>query len=164
MNTRDDLGRSLHLLFSELIYGPAETGAFILNTGDRGLLTSLDTLSPAAASHTSHGGASIAAHVAHVTYGLSLMNRWAAGEANPFAAADWSAAWKIGKVSAGEWTHLREGLRNAADAWLDALPSERDVAGIELNGVIGSIIHLAYHLGAMRQIDAQLRGPREPAT
>ena len=40
-----------------------------------------------AASQTSHGGASIAAHVAHLTYGLSLMNRWAGGEANPFATA-----------------------------------------------------------------------------
>jgi hypothetical protein len=164
MNTQENLGRSLPALFSELVYGPADTGAFILNRGDSGLLASLDVLSPAAASHTSHGGASIAAHVAHVTYGLSLMNRWAAGEADPFTTADWSAAWKIGRVSSGEWANLREGLRNAADAWIDALESDRQVAGIELDGVIGSIVHLAYHLGAMRQIDAQLRGPKELAS
>lgn len=32
---------------------------------------------------------------------------------------------------------------------------------IELTGMIGSIAHLAYHLGAIRQIDKQTRGPRE---
>jgi hypothetical protein len=160
MNTTD-LPRSLPSLFSELVYGAPADGAFVLNRGDRGLLASIDTLSAAAASHTSHGGASIAAHVAHLTYGLSLMNRWAGGEADPFSDADWSEAWKVGKVSASEWVALREGLRDACDTWIDALRSSRDVSGIELDGVIGSIIHLAYHLGAMRQIDAQLRGPKD---
>ena len=30
---------------------------------------------------------------------------------------------------------------------------------IELNGIIGSIAHIAYHLGAIRQIDRAARGP-----
>jgi hypothetical protein len=34
---------------------------------------------------------------------------------------------------------------------------------LELNGMIGSIAHLAYHLGAIRQIDYTLRGPVEPS-
>ena len=55
----------------------------VLNGGDTGLLRSLDHLSAAAASAPSAGGPSIAAHVEHLRYGLSLMNRWAAGE-NPF--------------------------------------------------------------------------------
>jgi hypothetical protein len=37
------------------------------------------------------------------------------------------------------------------------------VQEIELNGMIGSIAHLAYHLGAIRQIDSSLRGPAEGA-
>jgi len=32
---------------------------------------------------------------------------------------------------------------------------------VELAGMIASIAHLAYHLGALRQIDKDLRGPRE---
>jgi hypothetical protein len=39
----------------------------------------------------------------------------------------------------------------------------REVQEIELNGMIGSIAHLAYHLGAIRQIDSSLRGPAEGA-
>jgi hypothetical protein len=37
----------------------------------------------------------------------------------------------------------------------------RDVDEIELNGMIGSIAHLAYHLGAIRQINQSVRGPVE---
>lgn len=156
----DDLTRSLPALFSELVYGPPEGGAFVLNRGDRGLLASLDRLSAVAASASHGGGATIAAHVAHVRYGLSLMNRWAAGE-DPFDDADWSVSWKTAAVTEEEWLALRTGLRREVDAWHAALQSPRRVDGVELDGVIGSIIHLAYHLGAIRQIDATLRGPRE---
>jgi hypothetical protein len=156
----DDLSRSLPSLFSELVYGAPETGAFVLNRGDPGLLASLDGLSAAAASTSSSGGATIAAHVDHVRYGLSLVNRWAGGE-NSFEEADWSAAWKTGAVSEEQWRVLREDLRREADAWHAALASPRRIEGAELDGVIGSVIHLAYHLGALRQIDATLRGPKE---
>jgi hypothetical protein len=46
---------------------------------------------------------------------------------------------------------------------LNALRTPREVREIELNGMIGSIAHLAYHLGAIRQIDRALRGPVEPS-
>lgn len=45
--------------------------------------------------------------------------------------------------------------------WLNALRTPRDVQEIELNGVVGSIAHLAYHLGAIRQINSSLRGPAD---
>jgi hypothetical protein len=47
--------------------------------------------------------------------------------------------------------------------WHAALQSDREVGGAELDGVVGSLIHLAYHLGAIRQIAAALRGPKESA-
>jgi hypothetical protein len=31
---------------------------------------------------------------------------------------------------------------------------------LELNGVVASIAHLAYHLGAIRQIDRSTHGPK----
>jgi hypothetical protein len=37
------------------------------------------------------------------------------------------------------------------------------VADLELAGMVASIAHLAYHLGAIRQIDADARGPKEGA-
>lgn len=159
MNT-SDLDRSLASLFRELVRGAPADGAFVLNPGDVGLLASLDCLSAAEASVSGSGGATVAAHVEHLRYGLSLMNRWAAGEENPFAGADWAAAWTRRAVSEGEWAELREGLRAEVDRWHAALQQPRDVAGAELDGVIGSVVHLAYHLGAIRQIAPGARGPR----
>jgi hypothetical protein len=105
-------------------------------------------------------GSSIAAHVDHLRYGLSLMNRWTAGE-NPFKDADWSVSWRKTAVSGDEWQVLRAQLREETGRWLTTLGTPREVQEIELNGIVGSIAHLAYHLGAVRQINRGLRGPTE---
>ena len=92
MNIRD-LGNTLPTLFAELIDGASQSEAYMLNRGDAGLLRSLDKLSATAASAPTPHGSTIAAHVDHLRYGLSLMNRWSAGE-NPFDDADWTASWR----------------------------------------------------------------------
>ena len=160
MHTKD-ISQSLAGLFSELVDGPSAAGAFILNSGDQGLLRSLDRLSAADASRSVNDGATIAAHAQHVRYGLSLMNRWAREGGNPFADATWDAAWKISKVDDSTWQEIRSGLREEAQGWVAMLRTPREAAEVELSGMIGSIAHLAYHLGAIRQINKDVRGPRE---
>jgi len=161
MNTAD-VHFALARLFSELVDGAnSRAGGFVLNTGDLGLLRSLDKLSAADASRAVNDGATIAAHAQHVRYGLSLMNKWAKAGGNPFADATWDAAWKMSVVDAHAWQEVRDGLREEAHRWLEALNAARDVTEIELTGMIASVAHLAYHLGAIRQIDKQTRGPTE---
>ena len=161
MNTTE-LAPVISMLFAELVDGPrTKGGAYVLNSGDVGLLRSLDKLSAAAASRAVNDGATIAAHAQHVRYGLSLMNRWASEGGNPFADATWDEAWKISSVDAAEWEEIRAGLRDETQRWRAALESPRDAGRKELAGLIGSIAHLAYHLGAIRQIDKSTRGPRE---
>jgi hypothetical protein len=163
MNTTE-VSQALTRLFSELVDGPdSRTGGFVLNTGDAGLLRSLDKLSSADASRSVNDGATIAAHAQHLRYGLSLMNRWAAAGGNPFADANWDEAWKTSSVDAGAWQEIRNGLRDEAHRWVQALSSPREVTDIALTGMIASIAHLGYHLGAIRQIDKQARGPTEGA-
>ena len=156
----DELTGTLENLFGELMHGVSGKGGFMLNVGDRGLLRSLERLSASDASAPTRTGSSIAAHVAHVGYGLSLLNRWSRGE-NPFSDADWSAAWKKTKVTEPEWEALRSQLRDEAAKWLIVLRTPREVQGIELSGMVGSIAHLAYHVGAIRQINSNARGPAE---
>jgi hypothetical protein len=152
----------LSRLFSELVDGTTgQSGAFILNSGDVGLLRSLDKLTAAVASRSVNDGATIAAHAQHVRYGLSLMNRWASEGGNPFADAKWDEAWSTSIVDDTGWTEIREGLRDEAHQWLRVLGSTRDVSDVELTGMVASIAHLAYHLGAIRQITSDGRGPRE---
>ena len=153
------LADSLSTLFRELVDGPPDKECFVLNPGDVGLLRSLDKLSADAASQSTHGGATIAAHVDHLRYGLSLLNRWSRGE-NPWAEADWTQSWRISKVSDAEWTRLRADLASEVRGWATTLREPRDMDQTELNGVVASVAHLAYHLGAIRQIDRTARGPR----
>jgi len=158
--TIEMMSASLTLLFSELVDGPRLDAAYMLNAGDAGLLRSLEALPASAASQRpASGGASIAAHVDHLAFGLELMNRWAAGERDPWTGADWAASWRRTSVTESEWTALRARLREAAGQYRDALGHLRDVTLAELNSVVGTVAHLAYHLGAIRQMDRSIRGP-----
>jgi len=158
------LHHALSILLRELIDGSATDAAWILNPADPGLLGSLEKLSAAGASAVpTNGGSSIAAHVDHLRYGLQLLNRWSKGE-DPFADADYSASWRRPAVSEADWTALREELRAEARKWCEAVQRPRDLGDVELSGVLASVAHLAYHLGAIRQIDRSTRGPVARAT
>jgi hypothetical protein len=88
------------------------------------------------------------------------MNRWGRGE-DPFKDADWGASWRKTTVSDQAWQQLRAELRMEAAGWIDALRTPREVDDSELSGMIGSIAHLAYHFGAIRQINQLARGPAD---
>ena len=159
-----NVARTLVAIFDELANGMiARTGGgpFVLNTGDAGLLRSLDNLTAADASRSANDGATIAAHAQHVRYGLGLMNRWASEGGNPFADARWDDAWKIASVTDAEWREIRDGLRAEVARWGRTLASPREVTDVELGGMMGSVAHFAYHLGAIRQIHKGTRGPKE---
>jgi hypothetical protein len=151
----------LPTLFRELVHGSPDASArtYVLNQGDPGLLTSLDRLSAAAASATPGGGPSIAAHVDHLRYGLSLLNRWADGASPPGPDMDWTVSWRQTVVSDTAWRTLRDELRREATRWAEALSTPREVSDVEAGWMAGSVAHLAYHLGAIRQIDRATRGP-----
>jgi hypothetical protein len=147
------LQRALVNLLGELFDGPPANAAFVLNPGDPGLLCQLDGISAAAASsRPMPGQTTIAAHVDHLHYGLTLLNRWAAGEENPFATADWEASWKRGSVTPEQWQTLRDNLRDAAATWKTHVSERTSWDDLAASGSLGSAAHTAYHLGAIRQI------------
>jgi hypothetical protein len=150
---------ALLALLNELADGPAPQAAFVLNPGDRGLLRSLDTLSAAEASASAGGESTIAAHVDHLRYGFQLMNRWSKGE-SPFADADYSASWRRTVVTDEEWKRLRGSLRSEVEQWRAAIRQPRELTEEERTGMVSSVVHLAYHIGAMRQMSRSLRGPK----
>ena len=158
MNTTS-ITSTLTALMSELVDGTPQTGGHMLNRGDVGLLRSLDRISADDASQIIDAGSSIAAHVDHVIYYMQLMNRWAAGETNPWRDADWTASWHRTSVTEKEWKELRRSLEREGHKWMGILEQPREVNERELAGIIASIAHLAYHLGAIRQMDRNLGGP-----
>lgn len=147
-------------ILRELIDGPVEgRGTWILNGGDSGILSTLDTLSPEDASaELIPGRATLAGHANHIRYSLELLNRWARGE-NPFADADWAGSWRPRAVTQDEWDDLRAALRREAEDWLAAVTAPREWDAITLTGTMSSGAHLAYHFGAIRQLLGLLGHP-----
>lgn len=144
---------ALSKLLVEIFDGPPRDEAYLLNPGDPGLLRQLDGVSAADASRRlTAGTTTIAAHVDHVTYGIELLNRWARGEENPWADANWTASWRRGVVDAAEWSDLRAALRCEYEAWRRAVDERRAWTAIEASGALASAAHTAYHLGAIRQL------------
>lgn len=149
---------ALRDLFSDLISGASSSGSWVLNREDPGLLKSLDVLASEQASKVPlSGGSSIAAHVEHLRYGFQFLNRWWGEEEEP-ADADFSAAWRCNRVSQEEWAALRDDLAREVHAWRRSLEDSKS-GGPGIDAMIASVVHLAYHLGAIRQIDRSLRGP-----
>src|ERR1041384_2450483 len=116
-------------LWSELADGSSDSSGrtYVLNQGDGGLLAALERL-PAAAASAAHDGSSIAAHVDHLRYGLSLLNRWASGAPPPWPDMDWTASWRKNVVSDSEWRKLLDELRREAHAWAVALRTPREAS------------------------------------
>ena len=158
MNTSEaTFQQALSKLLVELFNGPPGEEAYILNPGDSGLLKQLESIDANAASTRSMPGkTTIASHVDHVCYGLSLLNRWAAGETNPWADADWNESWKHASVTDDQWQILRNRIRQEAEAWQQAVRMRTEWDDIAAAGALASVAHTAYHLGAVRQILAAL--------
>jgi len=154
MNNADTVfHRALSTLLTELFDGPPGNEAFVLNPGDPGLLEQLEAIDATTASERPMPGkTTIAAHVDHVRYSLTLLNRWAAGEENPWASADWNASWQRTSVTEQEWRTLRDDLRREAETWQSAVAVRTDWDDIAAAGCLASAVHTAYHLGAIRQL------------
>jgi hypothetical protein len=89
------------------------------------------------------------------------MNRFAKGE-NPWATANWAESWTRQHVTDEQWKTLRAELAREARAWVEAMKLPRAWDESELAGAVGTIPHLTYHLGAIRQLAQAASGP--PAT
>ena len=103
------LRQVLVTLLSEALYGP-RGDAFFLNSGDRGLVASLDALSAETASARPGGRSSVASHVEHLRYGLELLNREAKGE-SLWAIANWADAWTHQTVTEDQWREAQSRSR-----------------------------------------------------
>ena len=155
-----EISGTVAVLLTELLDGTQARGGYVLNGGDPGLMRSLDRLSAEEASATAAGGASIAAHVDHLRFSMSLYNRWANGEENPWQGADWTGSWRMAEVTEDEWRELRHQLRSEVTAYLEGLRNGRELSDIERNGMVGGVAHFAYHVGAIRQMNKAVKGPK----
>jgi hypothetical protein len=149
--------RALSNMLTEIFDGPPGQEAYVLNLGDPGLHGQLERIDATAASKQPlPEKGTIAAHVDHLWFGLSLLNRWAAGEANPWADADGNASWRRGAVTEDQWRALRDRLRREAQGWRNVVSTRTSWDEVAAAAALSTAAHTAYHLGAIRQILASL--------
>lgn len=103
------------------------------------------------------GRPSIAAHIDHVHFGLTILNRWAAGEANPWAGADGNASWQRTAVTEDQWRTLRRAFRHEAEKWRKVVATRTTWDDMAAAAALSTAAHTAYHVGAVRQILAALQ-------
>jgi hypothetical protein len=162
MNTTDSIfQRALSNMLTEIFAGPPGQEAYVLNPGDPGLLRQLDSVDARTASQRpAPARSSIAAHVDHLQFGLAILNRWAAGEANPWAGADFNASWQRTAVTEAQWRTLRNALRRDAESWRERVAARASWDDVAAAAALSTAAHTAYHLGAIRQILAELQSAR----
>lgn len=158
-NLKRLLHESLLGLFRELVDGAPADGAYIINPGDPGVVRSLARLTAAEASARPGGRSSVAAHLRHVTYGLELLNGWAGGDENVFATAAYAKVWERQQVDDAEWRTVLNDFGRQVRAWMQAIERRHEWDLVSLSAALSSVAHLAYHLGAMRQVAAAASGP-----
>ncbi|BAS26418.1 DinB family protein [Limnochorda pilosa] len=159
--SRERLARSIVALLDEAFEGPKEKWSWFTDVDpNAGILGVLGSLSHEAAStRPGPDRSTIVAHAEHVRFSLSLANRAVRGE-NPYATANWKESWAVQSVDEAGWERLREALRQeyralreaveSGDGWLE--PEEA------LTGTLANVVHVGYHLGAIRQMARSLEG------
>ncbi|MEM7812656.1 MAG: hypothetical protein AAF532_14370 [Planctomycetota bacterium] len=153
MNTNDPWQAAIGMILDELVVGPPEEFSFVLNPGDHGLVPLMRSLdADAATTPPGSDRCSIAQHAAHLAYALNLFERWAGGEENPFATADWDASWRIDVPDEGAWNAFVDRLEISARACAAAVRGPNRWDEISRAGAVGSVAHVSYHVGAIRQI------------
>ena len=116
---------------------------------DSGIRSTLRRLSAEQASHRHGNHPSIAAHVRHMMFHLRVSHEWIMGDTRK---RDWLASFEPQAVTDAEWRQLQQQFEATREEFLRvmrSLPAEKLVAE---GAGMGSIAHLAYHLGAIRQL------------
>ena len=154
MLTSDGVIIQLLAVLKETIEGPGEGGSFFLDK-NTGLLQTLETLGlnqlglERAFASAAPGRPSIAAHVKHTSFHLRMICAWPRGD---HARRDWPSSFVLENHDAATWTALLEELKFEYQDFQSVIREFATGGDEALGGAIGGIVHVAYHLGAIRQL------------
>jgi hypothetical protein len=149
--SREAVLRAVMPILAEAFAGPADPNStqFLNNEPDCGVFGTLDGLSAAQASTPpAPGRSTAAAHAEHLRFSLDVSTRWLRGD---HAKADWPSSWAVQSVDEEGWMRLRERLRDEYAQFLELLDARPEMDEELLGGIVATVAHAAYHLGALRQ-------------
>jgi hypothetical protein len=145
-------------LFRSLLEETFEKVSGIYLDGGTSLLETLAGISASEASKPiTVSGTSIASQVDHLRFYFKASNDYINGISTGKAA--WQDSWKRKIVTDEEWDRLRRDLADDYHKLIDQLDSISDWNDERyLGSMMGMIVHTAYHLGAIRQIQRVAKG------
>lgn len=115
-----------------------------------GLFSTLEQLDATTASKLpAPDRSSIAAHCEHVRYVLEIVNAWSKLEKPQ---PDWSLAWKTSDVTQAQWDALKTAIQTECETLKAFIKTQTEWTPKLLNLLMSNTSHLAYHVGAIRQI------------
>ena len=141
----------LHL-FRECFEGrPKEQDYTWFVEGKEGIFDALESTDFQAASRKpSPSCASIAAHAYHIRYALRGANAYLGG---PPQEGDWESSWSKQEATDQEWEELKRDIRFQYSFFLSACGKSEDFDDAETAlGFTAQLPHMAFHLGAIRQL------------
>ena len=137
-------------MLREAFEGPPGPWTYFTEAGPgHGLFATLDALTAAQASQT--GGPSrstIAGHVRHLSASLALAARRLRGESG---SRDRSQSWSVHRVDEAEWAAVVAEVRSAYHTLRVTVEMRSAWDEDAVGEAFGTIAHVAYHLGAIRQ-------------
>ena len=119
-----------------------------------GIRSTLNALTAEQASRRPGGHPSIAAHARHMNFHLRVTSEWILGD---HSKRDWTGSFEPQTVNEEEWTAIRRELEASRQELVRVLSSLMPERFVEEGAALGAITHLAYHLGAIRQLMHQVR-------
>jgi hypothetical protein len=151
--TREFLKQAVDLLRETFEGGLPGQGTQYLDHSS-GIRATLDAVTAEQASRRPDGHPSVAAHARHMGFHLRVTGEWIEGD---HSKRDWIQSFEPQTVNDAEWARVKEELeasRRELVRVLESLPPERLA---EEGAAMGAIAHLAYHLGAIRQLLHRVR-------
>jgi len=119
-----------------------------------GIRSTLSGLTAEQASRRPDGHPSIAAHARHMNFHLRVTSEWILGDQSK---RDWPASFEPQTVNEEEWARLKQDLEASRRELVRVLESLTPERFAEEGAAVGAITHLAYHLGAIRQLMHRVR-------
>lgn len=154
----DMLRKSFKMLLKETFDGPGENGSWYTESKPgSGFFGTLEKVSAEEASFLVQD-TTIAAHIDHTRYYLWMANTYIKGDKPEL---DWSESWKISSVDESTWSRFKVELQNEYTTLLENIHSLTSLDEQTLNGILGSLAHSAYHLGAIRQMTKAVKIPSQ---
>jgi hypothetical protein len=95
------------------------------------------------------GRSSIAAHCEHLRYVITIVNAWTKLEKPQ---PDWGLAWKTLSVGVAEWDALKTAIQTECETLKTFIKASTEWNPKLLNLLMSNTSHVAYHVGAIRQI------------